>query len=375
MKIAVNTRILLAGKLEGVGRYTHEVLRRLVVQHPEHEFYFLFDQPYDPQFIYAANVYPIVVYPPARHPFLFYVWFQMMLPRVLRRIKPDVFFSPDNMTSLRTAVQRVTVVHDLAFLHFPAEKTYLDRRYYEKYTPRFVAASRTVLVVSEFTKQDLVANYRVPPEKIRIAPGGASDFFKPAPYSEQIQTREKYCAGEMYFVFVGALQPRKNLTTLFQAFDEFKQLTRSEVKLVVVGRPAWKAGATRRAHRAMQHPADVIFTGRLADEEVRRLYGAALALVFVSRFEGFGLPVIEAQRCDCPVITSAAGALPEVAGVGARLVNPLAANEICESMVQLYHYPEQQRAAIRQGRANRPRFSWQRTAELVHEALVEAGKD
>ncbi len=119
MKIAVNTRILLADKLEGVGRYTHEILKHLVTQHPEHEFYFLFDRPYHQQFVYAANVKPLVVYPPARHPVLYYLWLEVMVPRVLRQLQPDVFLSLDNLTTLRTHVPRVTVLHDLAYLHFP----------------------------------------------------------------------------------------------------------------------------------------------------------------------------------------------------------------------------------------------------------------
>lgn len=372
LKIAVNTRFLLADKLEGVGKYTHEVMRRLVRQHPEHEFYFFFDRTYDPQFVYADNVNPIVIYPPARHPFLFYLWFQVMLPRMLRRIKPDVFLSLDNMTSLRTTVPRVTVLHDLAFLHFPEEKTYFDRRYYEKYTPRFAQASQLVLAVSAYTRQDIMKQYGLSPQKIRVAPGAAAGFFKPTPYGQQIETRQHYSAGEMYFVLVGALQPRKNLVTVFRAFDTFKERTCSEVKLVIVGRKAWKATAIFKAYQAMAYKADVIFTGRVPDEEVRKLYGSALALVFASVFEGFGLPIIEAQRCDCPVITSNTSSMPEVAGGSALLINPLIPEEICQAMVQLYHYPEVREHYIRKGRENWPRYSWQKTAEVAYQAVLAA---
>ncbi len=374
MRIAVNTRFLLADKLEGIGKYSDEVLRRLVLQHPEHEFYFLFDRPYSARFIYAANVTPIVIYPPARHPLLFYVWFQIMLPRVLRRIKADVFFSPDNMTSLRTQVPRITVLHDLAFLHFPEEKKYFDRQYYEKFIPRFVKASATVLTVSEYTRQDVLKNYGLPPDRVQVAYCGVSDYFKPSSYEAQIAIRQKYSDGEMYFVFVGALQPRKNLATIFRAFDEFKQLTRSEVKLVIVGRKAWKAASIVKAYKSMAHQADVVFTGRVPDAEVRALYGAALALVFASVFEGFGLPIVEAQKCDCPVITSTTSAMPEVAGDSALLVDPSSAQEICQALVQLYHYPEKRDYYIRKGRQNWPRFSWQKTSELVYQSLMEAAQ-
>ena len=372
MKIAVNTRFLLTGQLEGMGRFTHEVMRHIVLQHPEHEFYFLFDRPYDPRYIYAPNVIPIVIYPPARHPFLFYIWFQVMVPRVLRQIKPDVFFSPDNMTSLHTSVTRVTALHDLAYLHFPEEKTYLDRRYYEYFVPRFARASDLLVTVSEFTRQDLIKNYGLSADKIKVVDSGVSDFFKPASFEQQVATRQKYCAGEMFFLFVGALQLRKNLPHIFRAFDAFKARTGSEVKLVIVGRPAWKAGAIMAAYEAMTYKTEVIFTGRIPDEEVRQLYGSAVAVVFASIFEGFGLPIIEAQKCDCPVITSTTSSMPEVAAGSALLVDPLSPEEICQAMLLLYHYPEKRDYYIRKGRENWPRYPWQRTSELVYQALLEA---
>ncbi|MDQ4142061.1 MAG: glycosyltransferase family 4 protein, partial [Bacteroidota bacterium] len=328
--------------------------------------------PYDAQFIYASNVTPIVIYPPARHPFLFYIWFEIMLPRVLRQIKPDVFFSPDNFTTLRTQVPRVTVIHDLAYLHFPAEKKYFDRRYYQKFMPRFAEASRLVLTVSEFSRKDIIKSFNLSPAKVKVAPCGVSDFFKPTPYAQQIEIRQKYCTGEMYFVFVGALQPRKNLVNLFKAFDAFKSLTRSEVKLVIVGRKAWKAGSIVKAYEAMTHKTEVVFTGRVSDAEVRQLYGSALALVFASVFEGFGLPIIEAQKCDCPVITSDTSSMAEVAANSAMLVDPLSPEAICQALVQLYHYPEQREYYIRRGRENCRRFTWQQTADLIYQGLQES---
>ncbi|QNF34655.1 glycosyltransferase family 4 protein [Adhaeribacter swui] len=372
MKIVVNTRVLLPDQLEGVGKFTHEILWHLVGQHPEHEFYFLFDRPYHPQFIYGPNVKPLVIYPPARHPFLFYLWFQGMVPRVLRQLKADVFLSMDNMTSLRTQVPRVTVIHDLAYLHFPEEKKYLDRRYYERFIPQFAAASRAILTVSEFTKADVVQQLGVAPQKIQVTPCGVSNFFKPTAYAQQIEIRQKYCAGEMYFVFVGALQPRKNLANVFKAFDFFKNLTRSEVKLVIVGRKAWKAQSILKAYRQMEHKADVVFTGRVSDAEVRQLYGSALGLVFPSIFEGFGLPIIEAQKCHCPVITSNTSSMPEVAGNSALLVNPLLPDEIGEALMQLYHYPDKREALIRLGQQNCQRYSWSHSAQLVYQKLEEA---
>ena len=118
MKIAVNTRLLLKDKLEGIGWFTHESLRRIVQQHPEHQFYFLFDRPYDEQFVYASNVTPVVAHPPARHPYLWYLFFECGIPARLRSIRPDLFLSTDGWMPLHLRnTKSVNVIHDLNFAH------------------------------------------------------------------------------------------------------------------------------------------------------------------------------------------------------------------------------------------------------------------
>ena len=115
MKIAVNTRFLIKNKLEGIGIYTHEILKKLVHLMPQHTFYFLFDRAYSNEFIFADNVVPIVVSPPARHPMLWYWWFEKSIPKVLHQHKIDLFFSPDGFCSLHTNVPQLLTIHDIGF--------------------------------------------------------------------------------------------------------------------------------------------------------------------------------------------------------------------------------------------------------------------
>lgn len=369
MKIAVNTRFLLAGKLEGVGKVTHEWLQRLCRQHPEHEFYFFFDRPYDRQFIYAENVKPLVLLPPARHPFLFYFWFQYRVAAALKKIRPDVFLSFDGMTVLQTAVPRVTLLHDLAFEHYPEHISYFQRRYYQHFTPRFAQVSDKVLTVSEFTRQDILHRYQVPPGKVEVVYNAAGPAFRPISFEYQVRIREKYAAGEAFFLFVGALQPRKNLGSLLRAFDLFKQQTGSEVKLLVVGRKAWKSRTWKQIYKHMKYRLAVVFTGRVSERELVQLYGAAVATVYVPLFEGFGLPIVEAQACGCPVIASRTSALPEVAGDGALLVDPLDMDQISAAMIRVYLELELRQQLSQRGRDNSRRFSWDRSAAQVWRVL------
>lgn len=372
MKVAVNTRFLLDNKLEGIGKFTLETLRRMVLAHPEAEFYFFFDRPYHPRFIFAPNVKPVVLQPPARHPFLFYLWFEFSVARALKKIRPDVFLSTDGLTCLNTRVPRVTVIHDLAFEHFPKDLGFLIRRYLQRFTPQVARVSKRVIAVSEFTRQDLVTTYGLQPEKIDVVYNDASEFFCPCSEVEAEETRGQYSQGQPYFMFVGAIHPRKNLVNLFKAFDLFKSQSQSPAKLLIVGRKAWNSEEITRTFEQLQFQNDVIFTGRVSDEELRRLYGAALANVYVPTLEGFGIPIVEAQKCDCPVITSNVSSMPEVAGDGALLVDPFNVTEIAGALLELWKDPGLRLTLQYLGRKNLQRFSWDTSAERLWASLEKA---
>ncbi|GAA3995960.1 glycosyltransferase family 1 protein [Hymenobacter fastidiosus] len=373
MKIAVNVRFLLPGdKLEGIGRFTYETLRRLVRQHPEHTFHFLFDRAYDPRYLFAANVVPHVLYPSARHPFLFVAWFEGAVAAWLARHRPAVFLSPDGFTTLSTRVPRVTVMHDLAFEHFPQDVGMLQRRYYQYFAPRFARASRVLVAVSEATKQDLIATYGIAADRIRVVYNAADNHFRPLLPTAQQDVRDRFGAGKPYFLFVGALQPRKNLVHLLRAFDAFKTRTGSPAKLLIVGRTAWKAGPMFDAYQQMQHRTAVHLTGRVTDEELVQLYAAALATVYVPYFEGFGIPIIEAQACGCPVITSDCSSMPEVAGDAALLVDPFSVGSIARGLETMHADAELRQRLIERGFRNTARFSWDQSAAALWQAVLQA---
>ena len=377
LHIAVNTRFLLpGGHLEGIGRFTFETLRQLVGQHPEVTFHFLFDRAYDARYLLGPNVVPYVLAPPARHPFLFVAWFEGAVALWLARHRPAAFLSPDGFTTLNTRVPRVTVLHDLAFEHFPLDVGLLQRRYYHFFVPRFARASAQLVAVSEATKADIVQTYGIAPTKISVAYNAPADWFRPLPEGGQAEVRKRFSQGRPYFLFVGALQPRKNLANLLRAFDQFKITAgpgAAEVQLLIVGRKAWQAGPILEAYRQMRHSEFVHFTGRVSDEELAGLYAAALATVYVPYFEGFGIPIVEAQASGCPVLTSSVSSMPEVAGSGgALLANPFDVASIAAGLARLWHEPALRQQLVARGHANLGRFSWARSAGVLWQALQKA---
>lgn len=178
MNIAVNTRLLLKGKLEGIGWFTAETLKRITAQHPEHHFDFFFDRPYDPSFIFSSNVTPHILPPPARHPLLWFWWFEKSIPRELNQTKADLFLSPDGYGSLSTEVKQVIVIHDVAFEHFETHNKKAVQRYYKKYTPLYARRANRIATVSEYTKQNLIDFYKIPAGKIDVVYNGSHEYFR-----------------------------------------------------------------------------------------------------------------------------------------------------------------------------------------------------
>ncbi|MEI6060035.1 MAG: glycosyltransferase family 1 protein [Bacteroidota bacterium] len=372
MKIAVNTRLLIPGRLDGIGRFADETLRILTARHPEHRFYFYFDRKYDDSFIYQSNITPVTLFPQARHPFLFLAWFEASLPLHFARIKPDIFLSPDGFVSLSSNIKTVAVIHDLNFEHFPEDIPFLVRKYYTGMFPRFAHKAARIATVSEYSKSDITKLYQVNPAKIDVVYNGAGDIFKPLTLIKQQQTRDKFSQGRDYFFFIGTLHPRKNLVNLFKAFDQFKNTEARGIKLLIAGARMWWTDEIRLAYEGMHYRDDVIFTGRVSDAELASLMASALALTYVSYFEGFGIPILEAFHCDTPVITSNLTSMPEVAGNAAILIDPFSVSSISEAMQKVASDIVFRQSLILAGREQRQKFSWELTAGKLWDCIEKA---
>lgn len=374
MKIAVNTRLLLKDKLEGIGWFTYETLRRIVVAHPEHTFYFIFDRDYSEEFVFAENVQPVITFPPARHPYLWYLYFEHAIPYVLHKLQPDLFLSPDGALSLRAEVPQIAVIHDINFVH---NKEYLKPvvyRYYNKYFPQFAQKAVRIATVSNFSKQDICSAFHIPEEKIDVVYNGSNPIFQPLDAVQKRDARVKYAFGYDYFLFVSAIHKRKNLANILRAFDIFKEEMSSDYRFIVVGERAGEQGDIDEVLKNMKHKEDVRFLGHLKMKELAQVLGAAQCLVYTSLYEGFGIPIVEAFQAETAVITSNVTSMPEVAGDAAWIVNPLSVEEIAGVMRQAATDEELRQKFIAQGRIQRTKFSWDLSAEKLWEC-VEKGME
>lgn len=372
MRIAVNTRLLLEGKLEGIGWFTYETLKRITQQHPEHEFIFLFDRKYSEQFIFSENVQPVVIPPQSRHPILWYWWFEFSITAALKKHKVDLFLSQDGYLSLRTKVPCVNVIHDLNFEQFPKDLPATYSWYYRHYFPKYAEKASRVATVSEYSKKDIENRYGISGEKIDVVYNGCNELYQPIAKEEIKIIRNKYTNGAPYFLFVGALHPRKNLVNLFRAFDDFKKSDNTGAKLVIVGEKMWWTDSIKAAYEEMVNKEEVVFTGRLEASQLKNVIASALALTYVSYFEGFGIPIIEAMSSDVPVITSNVTSMPEIAGDAALLVDPYDISSITQAMQQIAQDDLLRQQLILKGREQAQNFSWDKTANLLWDCMMKA---
>ncbi len=298
-----------------------------------------------------------------RHPVLYYYWFEFVLPRKLKELNIDLFLSPDGYLSLSTSIKSLAVIHDLNFEHFPEYLPLTYRFYYRHFFPKFAKKAKRIATVSQFSKDDIVSCYNVDKEKIDVVYNGAHNMYKPLNAKEITKVRNQYANGDPFFVFVGTMHPRKNIDNLLLAFDQFKKKTKSNVKIVLIGDKKWWSAEIKAAYEGMEHSDDVVFTGRLDMLELCRVVASALALTYVSHFEGFGIPLIEAMNCDVPIITSDVTSMPEIAGDSAIYATSTSIDSIEDAMTLMYKDEDLRKKLIENGRKKRQKFSWDITAK------------
>ncbi len=361
--VAINTRHWIPGKMEGVGRFEMNIAVQLSLQHPEVDFHWLFDRKPPINIAVPSNVTLHSIMPQARHPLLIKWWYNVSIPRLLRKIKADVFLSADNIASLRAPCRTITVIHDIYFEHnsesFP--RRYL--KFYRKNTPKFLGKTDKIITVSEFSKRDIISKYGITEEKISVIPNGVMSHFKPLKDEQKDEIRNRLSRGKPYFFVLGSIHPRKNVDKTIEAFLLFRQKTKCTYPLVISGRPLWKNGGG--LSRLIPPSDDVVFTGYCTDEELGNLMASAFAILFFSKFEGFGVPIIEAFQSGIPVAASNVSALPEIAGNAALMADPESVDSMSGAIELLWKDELLRKSLIEKGFERAKSFSWGKSAEIL----------
>jgi len=306
------------------------------------------------------------------------LWTHVRLSWEMARRPPDVLFVPAHVLPLVHPRASLVTVHDLGYLYCPQAHPWRQRLYLDLSTRWNARAAAHVLADSEATKADLVTRYSTPPEKITVAYPGHDETLAPVrdPAAiEAVKARYGICGD--YFLYLGTLQPRKNLARLITAFTVLEPFglslrAKPETVLVLAGKRGWLYDDLFTQARHLGLAENIRFPGYTPDEDKAALLSGALAFVFPSLYEGFGLPVLEAQACGCPVITSTTSSLPEVAGDAALLVDPTDTTAIAAAMQRIAADPALRETLVERGFANVRRFSWTACAQSVLSVMEQS---
>lgn len=296
---------------------------------------------------------------PTQSPTMRILWEQAAQPRAARRAGVDLVHDPAFVGARFSRCPFVVTVHDLSFLLYPRNFRAFNRLYLTYMTRLSVQKARRVLAVSESTKQDLVRHYGLSPNKIDTVHNGVDDTYHPLPADQVAAFRAKRGLPDEFMLFVGTLEPRKNVVTLIEAYA---QLSGTRPPLMLVGGRGWLYDETFARIETLDLSDEVHFVGYVPAEELRWWYSAATLFVYPSLYEGFGLPPLEAMACGTPVITSQASSLPEVVGDAALLVKPTDTKALTASMARALADPGLREEMQATGLVQAKKFSWQKTA-------------
>lgn len=359
--------------MDGIGWFTYETTRRMVKAHPEHTFYLLFDRKPAPDFLFADNVAPLVLCPPARHPILWWMFFELSVPMALRRHHVDLYVTPDGFMPLHPKVPTLSVIHDLNFEHASDNLRPSHQRYMTHFFPRYAQHATRIATVSTYSKEDISETYHIDSKNIDIVYDGAHERYRPHSEEEKVAVRSRFTNSKPYLIFISTILKRKNLANLLLAFDRVKDIDTRGLKLLVVGKRVWWQDELAEAYNTMRHRDDVLMPGRVEPEELSALLSAAEALVYPSYFEGFGIPILEAMYAETAVIASRTTSMPEVGGEAVLYVDPSDPEDIAHAISRLSD-AQLREELIAKGRIQRQKFSWDRTANLLWDSMMKTIK-
>ncbi len=356
MKIGIMLRHL--NELGGVVVYTRNIIENLLEIDRENEYVFFYNNhSLSGNYTKYKNVSEVVI--EKKNKFL---WDQYYIPKVLKSEKIDVVFNPKLSVPLFTPAKKILTMHGLEQFACPYLFKFFDNLYIHIMMPLYCRKAAAVIVMSDIGRKDLIKYLHVKSNKIEVIYESYHERFKPLENrQDMLAIKNKYNLPDKFLLFVGGLTPLKNFGNILRAFNIVRK--KVPIKLVVCGFNRWKYAHDIELIKKLKLKNDIITLGFVPDEDLPYLYNLAQCFVFPSLYEGFGIPVLEAQACGCPVVSTKTGATPEVSGGAALLVNPKKHRALAHALYDVLTDEDLKKKLIKAGLENAKKFSWKLTAE------------
>jgi glycosyltransferase involved in cell wall biosynthesis len=348
----------------GISWYIINLLKNLAQVSPDHFQYtaFLHDRDFAAQ---AEALHFRFSRLPTQRPMVRIFWEQVVQPLALRQAGVDLLHALAFVAPVASPAPYVVTVYDLSFIRYPQAFRPFQRWYLGQFTRRTVSRAKAVITISESTRQDVIHFLHVPPERVHTIYCGSDAAYRPLPPAQVDAFKSRHHLPDKFILFLGTLEPRKNIEGLIRAYARWKQSEPTAPPLVIAGGKGWYYHQIFELVETLNLTDSIRFPGYIPQDSLPLWYNAATLFVYPSLFEGFGLPVLEAMACGTPVITSTASSLPEVTGTdgAARLVEPDDIEGLAQAMAEISNQPARQAEMSARGLIRAAQFSWQKTAQ------------
>jgi len=363
LKVGIDVRELEIGKATGIGQYLNNFLKNCAKDRQDWEF-ILFGNQYTEIGHEATNINKIIV-----PEYITFWWDQVQLPYHLAKEKIDIFLTPYFKAPLFCTCKLVVIINDLIPLlseEYKNFKNIFSRYYFKSLTKAATLKADKIITISNFTKKDILKEFRIPEEKIEVVYLNVDESYRPLK-SNLDQPKYKYGISKDFILYIGNFNPHKNVSTLLKAYSGLTQEIKNQYKLVLGGKKDSHCIELEKCARQLEIEDNVIFTGFISEEHLPSVYNAASLFVFPSLYEGFGLPPLEAMACGTPVIASNTTSLPEVVGDAGILVDPNNSNDLSEAISGVLHNYELQVKLRKNGLRRAKEFTMSRTSnDILH---------
>ena len=366
MRIGLDGYPLVAPKT-GVGHYTLELAKALAKLSPEHSFELIAPKPFPPEVVAEIETQPNMRSIEVKTNSITGRWWSVGLPLYVRRASLDIFHGTNYEVPLWNRERNIVTVHDLSvFTHADKHEDTVAGRA-QRRLPIMLRAATRIITPTDAVKREVTDRFRIDSSRIAVTPEAPRESFQPMHFENTAAVRQRFGIENDFILFVGTIEPRKNLLALVRAFDSVLRETRHRPQLVIAGGAGWLTDELDRFVAAANFGNRLRMTGYLNDDDLRALYSSCKLFVYPSVYEGFGLPPLEAMACGAPVIASRIPALEETLKDNARLVDPLDERQLAKAIIELLEGNTERETLAKKGHAHAATFSWEQTAKLTLE--------
>jgi glycosyltransferase involved in cell wall biosynthesis len=350
-----------------------ETFHRMSKSHLEHTFIFIVNKPRN-SFIFSENVIPVVINYEAKSPLKWLYYYNVAIPKVLKKYKADIFIS-EKFCSLLTKIPQILISPDFTFIHQPGFLKRNERLFYKKFAPKFLRKAKAIIAFSQFEKEDIIKQFKIEEGKIQVISNGINENAAPVDFEERESIKEKYAEGNEFFIYCGIIGPQKNLMNLLKAFSAFKKRQRSKMQLIIAGKPGKKYEEFVESLRLYRFRDEVRLLPNLSPHEILTISASAYAMVYPSLYEKTANPLLEAMKCEVPVLASSIGALPEICGDAVIYFDPEKPKDIAEKMMLIFKDEKMRKELIEKGKMQVKKYNWEKSAfaawQLIDKLLFE----